>query len=210
MVHGRQPTPLALSARPIPILVKLTKSEPGLVELLNFIARHNAWLLTERPDLPGLYASGVRYRREHPEVWCDYPAMLEQGHEDCDGLASARAGELLARGWRALSPEDGGFDLAMRLRPESIPAWVVLRTKGQRGKPSLYHCVVLYNIADTWWRDDPSARLGMCSDGDRHPYASSQAFPEDGGANVVALTGFAGRRWHHVSGAVPRVHRQSA
>ncbi len=161
----------------MPILVKLTKSEKGLVNLLNFIAKHNARLLAERPDLPLLYESGVRYEREWPEVWCDFLAMLEQGHEDCDGLAAARAGELMARGWAAMTPEDGGFALAERLRPASIPACVILRTKGEHGRPATYHCLVLYKIGETWWRDDPSARLGMFADGDRHPYRDRQATP---------------------------------
>ena len=177
---GRQPTALALSARPMPILVKLTKSEKGLVHLLNFLAEHNARLLEERPDLPLLYESGVRYQREWPEAWLDFLAMLEQGHEDCDGLAAARACELRARGWRAMSPEDGGFELAQRLRPATIPAWVVLRTRGAHGKPGMYHCIVLYRLGETWWRDDPSARLGMFPDGDRHPYQHQQATPLPG------------------------------
>lgn len=188
--RGRQPTALALSARPMSILVKLTKSEKGLVHLLNFLAQHNARLLEERPDLPLLYESGVRYEREYPEAWLDYLAMLEQGHEDCDGLAAARAGELLARGWRAMSPEDGGYALAMRLQPESIPAWVVLRTRGQHGaKAGMYHCVVLYRVGETWWRDDPSARLGMFPDGDRHPYQGQQATPLPRTASPAAVAG---------------------
>src|SRR5688500_19684237 len=51
--------------------------------------------------LPLLYDAGVVYRRELDETWCDFLNMLAQGHEDCDGLAAARAGELLARGWAA-------------------------------------------------------------------------------------------------------------
>lgn len=190
----RQPTRLALSAKTIPILVKVTKTEQGLVELLNWLARHNARLLRERPDLPLLYESGVRYQREFPEVWCDYLAMLDQGHEDCDGLASARAGELMAWGWEAMSPEDGGYHLARSLELETIPAWVLLRTSGQHGTPSMYHCVVLYKVGNTWWRDDPSARLGMFRDGDRHPYNQGEAFPEQRLAAVVQ-TDFGGPRW---------------
>ena len=190
----RQPTRLAASARTIPIEVRVTKTEEGLVELLNWLARHNARLLRERPDLPLLYDSGVRYQREYPEVWCDFIAMLEQGHEDCDGLAAARAGELMAWGWEAMTPEDGGYFLARRMGLKSIPSWVVLRTRGERGQPNLYHCVVLYRIGDTWWRDDPSARLGMFRSGDRHPYNDGEAFPEE---RLVARVepDIAGPRW---------------
>ena len=164
------PTERALAARPISIEMRITKTERGLVELLNWLAWHNANLLVERPDLPLLYESGVRYQREPTEVWCDFLAMLQQGHEDCDALAAGRAGELIARGVDAMSPADGGFDLARRMRLRSVPAWVQLRTRGEPGQSNLYHCIVLYRVGETWWRDDPSARLGMYPDGDRHPF----------------------------------------
>ena len=163
------PTPLALSAKPIPILLMMTKTERGLVALLNFMAQHNAELLRERDDLPGLYESGVVYEREKTELWCDYLALLERGAEDCDGLAAARAGELIARGWSTLTPIDGGYEDAQRLRPSSIPAWVVLRTRGQHGQANLYHCITVYSVGGKLYRDDPSARLGMLSER-RHPW----------------------------------------
>ncbi len=166
---------MALAARPLSIEMRLTKSEPGLVELLNYLARHNARLLAERPDLPLLYESGVVYQRELTEVWCDFLAMLEQGHEDCDALSAARAGELMAWGWEAMSPEDGGWNLAQVLRPARIPAWVLLRTKGEKGQPNLYHCITLYRVGDTWWLDDPSARLGMFPGRRIHPYNTAEA-----------------------------------
>jgi hypothetical protein len=165
-----RPTDLALSARPLSIEVRVTKSEKGLVELLNWLARHNARLLRERPDLPLLYESGVRYQRESTEVWSDYLATLEQGHEDCDALAAARAGELMAWGARAMTEVDGGFARARRLGLRTVPAWVELHTRGPKGGANLYHCVVIYQVGDTFYRDDPSARLGMYPDGDRHPF----------------------------------------
>ncbi len=178
------PSPLALSARPMSIVMRVTKTERGLAGLLTWLARHNAELLRERPDLPLLYDSGVRYEREEVETWSDYLATLEAGHEDCDALAAARAGELLARGHRALTEVDGGFDEARRLRLPSIPAWVVLRTKGDLGLPNLYHCIVLYRVGNTWWRDDPSARLGMLPT-PRHPYPDPAApLPGPGFAGV--------------------------
>lgn len=145
------------------ITVKMSFEENAAVRLLNWLARENARILRSRPDLPGLYAAGVRYRREPDEVWCDYINLLAQGHEDCDGLAAARAGELLARGWKALGKADGGYAEAARGKPKSIHAEVMLRTRTERGKPGLYHCVVRYRVGRTWYRDDPSARLGMKS-----------------------------------------------
>ncbi len=204
------PTELALSARPLPIELRVTKSEIAFVELLNWLARHNERLLLERPDLPGLYESGVVYERETTEVWCDYLSMLEQGHEDCDGLAAARAGELRARGHFAMSPEDGGFALSQHTRPDGIDAWVVLRTKGERGSPNLYHCLVLYRLWDpslrawTWWRDDPSARLGMYPEGRRHPYNHGQALPLPDGL-AVAGSRLAG--WGRPARSRPGHHR---
>lgn len=153
----------------------MTKTEQGLTNLLTWMGDHNRRLLLERPDLPLLYESGVFYQREPREVWCDFLAMLEQGHEDCDGLAPARAGELMARGWQAMSPEDGGWEHAQILRPRSIPASVILKTRGTRGRPNLYHCLVLYEVGGILWLDDPSARLGMFGERRYHPYNSRPA-----------------------------------
>src|SRR5690606_13148357 len=82
-------------------------------------------------------------------------------HEDCDGLAAARAGELMARGVDALRPGDGGYEEARRAALRAIPAEVMLRTRTTAREPGLYHCVVRYQVAGRWYRDDPSARLGM-------------------------------------------------
>jgi hypothetical protein len=143
------------------IAVKLAFHERAAVRLLNWLAQENARILRVQPDLPLLYDSGVTYRRELDETWCDYLNMLAQGHEDCDELASARAGELIARGVAALRPGDDGFEAAQRSRPASIPAEVMLTTRSEPENPGLYHCIVRYRIDGTWFRDDPSARLGM-------------------------------------------------
>ena len=120
-----------------------TPSEPAqaALRLLNWLARENAILLRAQPELPLLYDAGVTYRRETDETWCDFVNLLAQGHEDCDGLASARAGELRARGWRALRKGDEGFELARRHKPASIPAEVLLTTRTAPGQPGLYHCI---------------------------------------------------------------------
>ena len=143
------------------IHVKLAFHEEGAVRLLNWLARENARILRDRPDLPLLYDSGVVYKRERDETWCDVVNTLLHGKEDCDGLAAYRAGELLARGFGALSPGDEGYELAARSAPESIDAEVLLRTKVPHGGTGTYHCVVRYRLDGRWFFDDPSARLGM-------------------------------------------------
>lgn len=143
------------------ITVNLAFDEEAAVRLLNWVAEENARILITHQNLPLLYDSRVIYKRESDEVWCDFLNMLAQGYEDCDGLAAARAGELKARGWKALRPGDGGYAEAQQLRPEHIQAEVLLRTRSQPDKPGLYHCVVRYQVGEKWYRDDPSARLGM-------------------------------------------------
>src|SRR5690606_5270343 len=93
--------------------------------------------------------------------WCDFLNMLAQGHEDCDGLSAARAGELIARGFQALRPGDEGFDLAKRSKAASLQAEVLLTTRSRPEAPGLHHCIVRYRVGSRWFRDDPSARLGM-------------------------------------------------
>ena len=143
------------------ITVALTFNERDAVSLLNWLARCNARLLRERPSLPRLYDTSVKYGREEEETWSDYIQLLAQGWEDCDALASARAGELLARGWRALSPDDPGYGPAKAARLSSIPAEVALTTTIRHGEHGLYHCIVRYVVNGIVWFDDPSARLGM-------------------------------------------------
>ena len=143
------------------IALRLAFDERAAVRLLNWLARENARILRQRPDLPLLYDSGIVYRRETDETWCDILNALAEGAEDCDGLAAARAGELIARGFRALDPSDAGFKEARHLRLESIYAEVLLTTHAPADEPGLYHCIVRYRVGDRWHRDDPSARLGM-------------------------------------------------
>ena len=149
--------------------MKLAFDEKAAVRLLNWLARENAIILRSRPDLPRLYDAGVVYRRERDETWCDYLNLLAEGHEDCDGLAAARAGELLAVGWRALRQGDGGYVDARRRRPATIPAEVLLLTTSDGRSPGQYHCIVRYRVGRRWYRDDPSARLGMPLPGDPAP-----------------------------------------
>ena len=141
------------------ITVALAFSEMDAVSLLNWLARVNARILRENRGLPGLYSSGVVYRRETEEHWSDYINLLAQGWEDCDSLAAARAGELLARGGKALQAGDGGFKAGKKFA--RIYAEVFLRTRARPDQPGLYHCLVRYRVGSRWFYDDPSARLGM-------------------------------------------------
>ena len=144
-----------------PVYLHIVFGENKSVRLLNWLAEWNAEILRRKPSLPGLYASGVRYERETEETWSDYINLLLQKWEDCDALAAARAGELKARGWRALAPGDDGYAEAKRRRSR-IEARVFMRTRLAPGKPGLYHCLVRYRLpGGEWMFDDPSARLGM-------------------------------------------------
>lgn len=144
--------------------VRLAFSEHGAVRLLNFLARENALIFRADPELAGIYESGTVYRREPYEIWSDVTNMYLQGHEDCDALAAGRAGELLARGYRALNVLRGDFGAlrALELRLPKIQAEVVLRTRTDVGSEGgLYHCIVRYVVDGEVYYDDPSARLGM-------------------------------------------------
>lgn len=170
------------------IAVELAFEEKAAVRLLNWLANENRIIFLERPDLPGLYESGVRYKREKVETWSDYLNLLMQGHEDCDALAAARAGELMARGYRALSlsRRDSGAAEARQLKLERIKAEVVLRTRAEKTKGGMYHCIVRYRIGRKWYYDDPSARLGMYGYVDmRQPKLATVDRPDAGGEDPV-------------------------
>lgn len=155
------------------ITVELAFDEGGALRLLNWLAHEDKRIYRMRPDLPGLYASGVRYHPdqdgsgEAKERFADVLNMYLKGHEDCDSLAAARAGELMARGWRALDPSRGdyGAKTARRLRLNSVPAKVILRTRVDPGQSGMYHCLVKYRVLNRVFYDDPSIRLGMRTNG---------------------------------------------
>lgn len=113
-------------------------------EVNTAIARHNAYRIKKK-GLPGIYASGVRYKVEGlPELWWDAEQILSAGHDDCEGLAAYRAGELIAQG----IPADV-YTRRVQI-PGGSPYHRVFHavTRIQRpGKPVVY--------------DDPSVRLGM-------------------------------------------------
>jgi hypothetical protein len=145
----------------VKIAFRLAFSEQYSIELLNALARINRDILRHDRKLPNLYDSGVVYRREDEETWSDVVNTLLQGHEDCDALAAWRAGELRARGHRALLSWQGGYRRARARELPSIDAEVMLVTRLPKGVSGQYHCIVRYWVGDREYRDDPSLRLGM-------------------------------------------------
>lgn len=144
------------------IIVRLSFEEKAALRLLNWLAWENAIILRQQPDLPALYESPVVYATEQQETWSDLLSALDAGEEDCDSLAAWRAGELIARGYEALLPWQGGYREARRARKTAIPAEVILKTRSSVERPGgLYHCIVQYYVDNIAYIDDPSARLGM-------------------------------------------------
>jgi len=81
-----------------------------IIPLLEGLIKVNEWHLRRSyrraqkgldQPLPPLYASGVRYREDPPgeENWKDIPAVLADGHGDCDRLVAWRVAELRANGY---------------------------------------------------------------------------------------------------------------
>lgn len=146
------------------IIVRLAFDERGSLRLLNWLAYENAIILTQRPELPLLYDSHVFYETETTETWSDCLSTLNAGVEDCDSLSAWRAGELMARGHRALHPWSDGYRYAQAHRPAHIAADCVLKTRSSTDRPGgLYHCITRYFLGSHTYYDDPSARLGMNS-----------------------------------------------
>jgi len=138
-----------------------TFSEYTALRLAQWMAKENARLHSLYPDLPLLYDSGIVYRREKAEKWMDYQHMIAQGHDDCDGLAAARVGEIMFYGVDAIQRGDPGYAAAKRLRPSRIKAECMLKTRTKPGQHGIYHVLCRYRIGGRWYMDDPSARLGM-------------------------------------------------
>ena len=145
------------------ITLEITFDPEYVMSLCNVIAMMNASLMLRYPRLPLLYDSGVIYNREAGESFRDVVHLYQAGVDDCDTLAPARVGELLARGYKALAPGDTGYDLAQRLKPRSIRAWCFFTTRDdmEGPGPKLWHVEVAYELGGRDWHDDPSARLGM-------------------------------------------------
>lgn len=114
-------------------------SAVGLKAALAALCTLNVLYLRSHPNAPGLYQSGVRYRRERQgrEKWQTIPILYHVGFGDCEDLTAARVAELIVRHGERAQPE--------------------VRRIG----PRLWHVLVLRASGLT---EDPSARLGMRGD----------------------------------------------
>lgn len=83
-------------------LMSPEKSVEILEPVLEAITRANA-LYYQTGKFPGLFESGVKYRREEPgfEEWRAVPSLYAHGFGDCDDLACALAGQFRANGYHS-------------------------------------------------------------------------------------------------------------
>lgn len=93
-------------------------SNEMLQVLLDALAAIDCELLARRPDIPDIYASGVRYEEEPPgcEDWQDAATCLRMGKADCDDLSCwltaqrrVREGVDARSVWKSKKREDGGY-----------------------------------------------------------------------------------------------------
>lgn len=113
-----------------------------LAQLLEALVRCDVDIFKAYPNLPGIYQSGVFYKREPvgEERWLTVLALYRQGFGDCEDLASGLTAEKRVRQGRPRVR--AGFTWRKRL-----------------GGGTLYH-IQQQNEAGRL-EDDPSARLGM-------------------------------------------------
>ena len=110
-----------------------------LEQFFEAMVRFNESFLVKHPNTPLLYSSGVRYRREAPEIWKDIPTTLRDGWDDCEGLSSWLAAEMRVR----------------FARPNATVKLVLQPTIDRK----LWHAIVV--DLDTGEKFDPSKQLGM-------------------------------------------------
>lgn len=107
----------------------------------------NVIYLRSHPKTPRIYKSGVVYRRENaPEIWKDIPTILEDGWDDCEGLAAWLAAELRVYGAKTKA----GKQVA-------VPCAMVRLIR--QGRKAFWHAVVIDKRSGKKW--DPSKVLGM-------------------------------------------------
>lgn len=113
-----------------------------LAQLLEALVRCDEIIFQTYPSLPGVYQSGVFYKREPAggEFWLTVLALYRQGFGDCEDLASALTAEKRVRQGRG--QVRAGFTWRKRL-----------------GGGTLYHIQQMNEAGRL--EDDPSARLGM-------------------------------------------------
>lgn len=110
-------------------------SDASVQALLDTLTAINVVFLKSHGDIPPLYSSRVRYKRERPgrEEWLTIPIVIQRGFGDCEDLACWRAAELRCQGIEA-------------------------RAVAYHSAPHVRHIVVLLPSGET---EDPSRELGM-------------------------------------------------
>jgi hypothetical protein len=125
--------------------------------MLDALTKMNVAILRTSPQIPNLYESGVKYRRESigQEDWCDIPEIIRLGFADCEDLACWRAAELQVRFGEPRAR-------AIVRGPRKLPGGVMM-----------YHIQTLRPDARQKkdMLEDPSKRLGMGTKRDRTPAA---------------------------------------
>ena len=101
----------------------------------------------------------MKYKTEgSPELWWDAEEILAHGHDDCEGLAAYRAGELINRGY------DARVYTRLVKMPDSARGG-----SGKKGGRQFHAVTAVYGPDGRIKRDangvqmidDPSARTGM-------------------------------------------------
>lgn len=114
--------------------INVPANRVAMMALLEGLTALN-YVFLSRFDVPPLYKSGVRYRREQPgrEQWLTIPEVLDEGFGDCEDLAAWRAAEIRLKG---------------------LPAFVRVVRSGRRS----FHAIVQRPDGTI---EDPSKVLGM-------------------------------------------------
>lgn len=107
---------------------------------LEGLVRVNELILDKNPDLPPLYAAGVRWKNLRHDNWRRADMIARDGWGDCEGISSWRTAEL--RRGRGI---DGAFD------PHA-------RVNCYHTGPKKYHAIVMRGDDLI---EDPSVLLGM-------------------------------------------------
>lgn len=116
------------------------RSERFLQAALDLLTLQCELWLSEHPEAPDLYDSGVRYMREPPgrEDWQDTGTTIDRRFGDCEDLSCWRAAELRVR--------------------DGIEASAFAEYRGTFNGVDLYHIRVRFPDGRI---EDPSAALGM-------------------------------------------------
>jgi hypothetical protein len=139
---------------------------PGLIEVNKWHIRRSIRRAQKgiASPIPPLYESGVYYQEDPPgeENWKDVPAVLKDGHGDCDRLVA----------WRVAELQVAGIDAEPIIKWQQVPKDVMISL----GHPSHMvpeNGISMVHVCVGWpgWRsgdpslvEDPSKILGMGGD----------------------------------------------